>query len=184
MGGREEVHIDSRYTDLQPLGDGSYGFVVSALDTITGNKVAIKKMTNCVATIEDAKRVAREIKLLRHLDGRGSCLSLLDVMVSPPTTHSSPSFTDVYTVCNLYESDLEHIIASEQPLSEAHAQYFCYQMLRSLKYIHSASVLHRDLKPSNLLVNSNCDLAVCDFGLARGIGESGGPGGQAQHLTE
>ena len=71
MGGREEFHIDSRYTDLQPLGGGSYGFVVSALDTITGNKVAIKKMTNCVATIEDAKRVAREIKLLRHLDGAG-----------------------------------------------------------------------------------------------------------------
>ena len=93
MGGREEFHIDSRYTDLQPLGDGSYGFVVSALDTITGNKVAIKKMTNCVATIEDAKRVAREIKLLRHLDGRGSCLSLLDVMVSPPTTSLACSAT-------------------------------------------------------------------------------------------
>ena len=38
-----------------------------------------------------------------------------------------------------------------------------------LKYIHSANVLHRDLKPSNLLVNSNCDLSICDFGLARGI---------------
>ena len=46
-----------------------------------------------------------------------------------------------------------------------------YQLLRGLKYIHSASVLHRDLKPSNLLVNSNCDLAICDFGLARGVSE-------------
>ena len=42
-------------------------------------------------------------------------------------------------------------------------------MLRGLKYIHSCKVLHRDLKPSNLLVNSNCDLKICDFGLARGI---------------
>jgi len=48
-------------------------------------------------------------------------------------------------------------------------QYFIYQVLRALKYIHSANVLHRDLKPSNLLVNSNCDLKVCDFGLARGV---------------
>jgi serine/threonine protein kinase len=39
--------------------------------------------------------------------------------------------------------------------------------LRGLKYIHSANVLHRDLKPSNILVNSNCDLKICDFGLAR-----------------
>jgi serine/threonine protein kinase len=40
-------------------------------------------------------------------------------------------------------------------------------VLRGLKYIHSANVLHRDLKPSNLLVNANCDLKICDFGLAR-----------------
>jgi serine/threonine protein kinase len=41
------------------------------------------------------------------------------------------------------------------------------QVLRGLKYIHSANILHRDLKPSNLLVNANCDLKICDFGLAR-----------------
>lgn len=41
------------------------------------------------------------------------------------------------------------------------------QVLRGLKYVHSANVLHRDLKPSNLLVNANCDLKICDFGLAR-----------------
>merc|ERR1712096_395117 len=41
--------------------------------------------------------------------------------------------------------------------------------LRGLKYIHSADVIHRDLKPRNLLVNSNCDLKICDFGLARAI---------------
>lgn len=45
--------------------------------------------------------------------------------------------------------------------------YFLYQILRGLKYIHSANVLHRDLKPSNLLLNTNCDLKICDFGLAR-----------------
>lgn len=73
----------------------------------------------------------------------------------------------------LYECDLERIISSPQKLTEQHAQYFVYQVLRGLKYIHSAKVLHRDLKPSNLLVNSNCDLAICDFGLARGISESG-----------
>jgi len=56
-----------------------------------------------------------------------------------------------------------------QGLSDQHFQYFLYQMFRGLKYIHSASVLHRDLKPSNLLVNANCDLSICDFGLARGV---------------
>ena len=51
-------------------------------------------------------------------------------------------------------------------------QYFLYQLLRGLKYVHSANVLHRDLKPSNLLLNANCDLKICDFGLARSVEES------------
>ena len=54
-----------------------------------------------------------------------------------------------------------------QPISNDHICYFLYQILRGLKYIHSANVLHRDLKPSNLLLNTTCDLKICDFGLAR-----------------
>lgn len=69
------------------------------------------------------------------------------------------------------ETDLHRIIYSRQELSDDHIQYFIYQILRALKYCHSANVLHRDLKPSNVLLNSNCDLKVCDFGLARGVDE-------------
>ena len=58
-------------------------------------------------------------------------------------------------------------LLKHQRLSDDHVCYFLYQILRGLKYIHSANVLHRDLKPSNLLLNSSCDLKICDFGLAR-----------------
>ncbi|KJA21464.1 hypothetical protein HYPSUDRAFT_42114 [Hypholoma sublateritium FD-334 SS-4] len=64
------------------------------------------------------------------------------------------------------ETDLHRVIRTQE-LSDDHCQYFIYQTLRALKALHSADVLHRDLKPSNLLLNSNCDLKVCDFGLAR-----------------
>nr|KJB20602.1 hypothetical protein B456_003G155700 [Gossypium raimondii] len=53
-----------------------------------------------------------------------------------------------------------------------HENYFLYQLLRGLKYVHSANVLHRDLKPSNLLLNANCDLKIGDFGLARTTSET------------
>ena len=59
------------------------------------------------------------------------------------------------------------MIPAPVPTPDDHIQYFLYQILRGLKYIHSANVLHRDLKPSNLLLNANCDLKICDFGLAR-----------------
>ena len=69
------------------------------------------------------------------------------------------------------ETDLDRVINSRQGLSIDHVRFFVYQLLRGLKYLHSANVLHRDLKPSNLLVNSNCDLKICDFGLARVVEE-------------
>jgi len=79
------------------------------------------------------------------------------------------------------------IIRSGQPLSDAHYQSFIYQTLCGLKYIHSANVLHRDLKPGNLLVNADCELKICDFGLARGYtpgtGTSGGKNNQG-FMTE
>eukprot|EP00495_Collosphaeridae_sp_1-RS-2012_P004645 TRINITY_DN394_c0_g1_i2.p1 TRINITY_DN394_c0_g1~~TRINITY_DN394_c0_g1_i2.p1 ORF type:complete len:131 (-),score=27.06 TRINITY_DN394_c0_g1_i2:2-394(-) len=70
-------------------------------------------------------------------------------------------------VLGFMETDLHKIIYSKNALTDEHNQYFIYQTLRALKYINSAGVLHRDLKPSNLLLNGNCDLKICDFGLAR-----------------
>lgn len=70
------------------------------------------------------------------------------------------------SVCSSSEASSQ--IRSQQPLSDAHFQSFIYQTLCGLKYIHSANVLHRDLKPGNLLVNADCELKICDFGLARG----------------
>jgi serine/threonine protein kinase len=168
--GYNKFFIDPRYTNLKPIGDGSYGFVVSAVDRVTGHKVAIKKIKDTFVDVVDAKRILRELKLLRHLNSHENIISILDIMSVPPY---SEHFDDIYIVTNLMESDLERIIRSRQVLTNQHLQYFLYQILRGLKYVHSANILHRDLKPSNLLVNANCDLALCDFGLARGFDNAG-----------
>lgn len=164
--GHSRFTIDKRYQKLKPIGDGSYGLVASAFDVVSNRSVAIKKVVDTFADVIDAKRILREIKLLYHFNTHDNVISILDLMVYPP---NSIDFVDIYIVTNLMESDLERIIHSKQPLTDQHYQYFLYQILRGLKYIHSANVLHRDLKPSNLIVNSNCDLALCDFGLARGF---------------
>ncbi|KAL6506331.1 Mitogen-activated protein kinase 1 [Orobanche gracilis] len=183
--------ITSKYRPpIMPIGRGAYGIVCSILNTETNEMVAIKKIANAFDNYTDAKRTLREIKLLRHLDhenrrghsthvdtifknilifGGSSLTALVYVIcikdVIPPPLRRE--FTDVYIATELMDTDLHQIIRSNQGLSEEHCQYFLYQLLRGLKYIHSAGVIHRDLKPSNLLVNSNCDLKICDFGLAR-----------------
>ena len=73
---------------------------------------------------------------------------------------NSKAFKDLYIVTDLMETDLSRIIESPQPLTVSHVKYFVYQMLRGLKFLHSAKILHRDLKPQNILVNSNCELVI------------------------
>lgn len=82
-------------------------------------------------------------------------------------------------ITELLQSDLHKIIVSPQHLSADHIKVFLYQILRGLKYLHSARILHRDIKPGNLLVNSNCVLKICDFGLAR-VEEPD----QSKHMTQ
>jgi len=93
-----------------------------------------------------------------------------------------PEDQEIDSVAELMECDLAAIIRSGQPLTDAHFQSFIYQILCGLKYIHSANVLHRDLKPGNLLVNADCELKICDFGLARGF--SIDPEENAGYMTE
>ncbi|XWS71774.1 hypothetical protein CRYUN_Cryun03dG0167600 [Craigia yunnanensis] len=160
--------ITSKYRPpIMPIGRGAYGIVCSLLNSETNEMVAVKKIANAFDNHMDAKRTLREIKLLRHLDHE-NVIGIRDV-IPPPLRRE---FTDVYIATELMDTDLHQIIRSNQSLSEEHCQYLLYQILRGLKYIHSANVIHRDLKPSNLLLNANCDLKICDFGLARTTAEN------------
>ena len=147
------------------IGAGAYGLVCKATDTVTGEEVAIKKVRDVFTDLVDAKRILRELKLLMHLGKHPNIVHIRDIMINPP---DAEDFKDLYIVTNKYDCDLYRILNSGQTLTDDHFSWFLYQLLCGLKYVHSASVMHRDLKPSNLLVNANCDLALCDFGLARG----------------
>jgi hypothetical protein len=161
IGQRNIFEVDVRYQNLKNIASGAYGTVCSADDVVIGDSVAIKKVADVFEDLVDAKRILREVKLLRHLSGHHNIIQLRDVMTSPP---GSSDFSDLYLVFDRYECDLDRLISMGQELSEAHNKYFLYQMLKGLKFVHSAGVMHRDLKPANILINSNCDLVICDFG--------------------
>ncbi|KAL7416540.1 mitogen-activated protein kinase [Mrakia frigida] len=174
-------NVGSKYQVLDVIGEGAYGVVVSAIHRSSGTKVAIKK----IAPFDHSMfclRTLRELKLLKYFAECGvseNIISIVDI-VKPS---SIENFKEVYLVQELMETDMHRVIRT-QDLSDDHAQYFIYQTLRALKALHSADVIHRDLKPSNLLLNANCDLKVCDFGLARSVKTAEPNGTETGFMTE
>jgi len=161
-----EIQFDLAGTDyvaLENIGTGAYGVVCSAVKQRRGGeRVAIKKIPDIFGQVTIARRTYREIKILKHFR-HDNIISIRDIL--QPTDDKLKTYCDVYIVLDLMESDLHRIIYSPQELTDEHVRYFLYQILRGLKYIHSANIVHRDLKPSNLLVNENCELKIGDFGL-------------------
>merc|ERR1719397_463501 len=163
----EKFMLYDRYTVTGTmLGKGAYGAVCEAFDNKTQQKVAIKKNKGIFAELEDAKRILREIKLMAHFD-HPDIVPLLGVIAVEED--EIETFEDAYLVMELMQVNLSKVI-KKQKLQTIHYKFFLYQMLRGLKYIHSAGVIHRDLKPENILVNGDdCNLRITDFGLSRGV---------------
>ncbi|XP_038123688.1 STKc_p38 domain-containing protein isoform X2 [Cyprinodon tularosa] len=146
--------VPDRYSALQAIGSGAYGTVCSAIDQKTKEKVAIKKLYRPFQSLIHAKRAYRELRLLRHIQN-DNVICLLDVFTPDSSLEKFQTF---YMVMPYVAKDLGHIMKNSK-LSFRIIIYLFYQLLRGLKYIHSAGIIHRDLKPSNL--------AILDFGLAR-----------------
>uniref|UniRef100_A0A8C4SMU0 mitogen-activated protein kinase n=1 Tax=Erpetoichthys calabaricus TaxID=27687 RepID=A0A8C4SMU0_ERPCA len=162
---REEINktvweVPDNYVCLRQIGTGAYGSVCSAVNTITNEKVAIKKLHRPFQSETFAKRAYRELCLLKHMKHE-NVIGLLDVFT--PASRLD-DFHDFYLVMPFMHTDLLKIMGL---LSEERIQYLVYQILKGLKYIHSAGIIHRDLKPGNLGVNEDCELKILDFGLAR-----------------
>ncbi|CAB3361108.1 mitogen-activated protein kinase p38a-like isoform X2 [Cloeon dipterum] len=159
---RTEWEVPERYQMLSPVGSGAYGQVCSAVDNQTGIKVAIKKLARPFQSAVHAKRTYRELRMLKHMNHE-NVIGLLDVFTP---SKNLEEFDQLYLVTHLMGADLNNIVRT-QKLSDDHVQFLVYQILRGLKYIHSAGIIHRDLKPSNIAVNEDCELKILDFGLAR-----------------
>jgi serine/threonine protein kinase len=92
-------------------------------------------------------------------------IGLVEILLpTDPTT-----FDTLYVVMEFAESDLKKIIKSNINLEMIHIQTIVYNLLCGIKYLHDSNVLHRDLKPANVLINEDCTVKLCDYGLARSI---------------
>jgi len=173
-----DSYLLKKYDVGRCIGKGAYGIVWKVTERGTGRTGALKKCFDAFQNSTDAQRTFREIMFLQELNGHANIVTLRNVL-------KAECSEDIYVLFDAMETDLSHVISAGF-LTPIHQEYVTYQCLKALKYVHSAGVLHRDLKPSNLLLNSNCHVRLCDFGLARTAMTPGKPtsGADAVVLTD
>ena len=93
-------------------------------------------------------------------------IKLIDIFPGPN------NFSEIYLVMEYYPSDLRKLFHSPIYLTKEHIKLLAYNILKGIQYLHIVGILHRDLKPANILVNEDCDIKICDFGLARSLAEN------------
>lgn len=162
---RNTFNVDARYDITDTLRKCSYlgsGFVVSARDTRSNLTLVIKKLDHILDNPRSLRRTLHTLKLLRHLSHE-NILTPISIQLPISQAH----FSELYLFTDLMGTNLDALIRYSDSLTDDHYKYFMYQILRGVKYIHSANVVHGDLKPRKLLVNDNYDLKISGFGNAQ-----------------
>eukprot|EP00916_Digyalum_oweni_P027403 GHVL01044861.1.p2 GENE.GHVL01044861.1~~GHVL01044861.1.p2 ORF type:complete len:483 (-),score=52.97 GHVL01044861.1:2041-3489(-) len=154
--------IPDRYEIRHLIGTGSYGHVCEAYNREIGRVVAIKRIHRVFEDLVDCKRILREIAILNRLN-HPHVVNILDICVPPDLE----KFDELYVVLEIADSDFKKLFRTPVFLSELHIKTLLYNLLIGVKYLHSKGIYHRDLKPANCLVNQDCSVKICDFGLAR-----------------
>jgi len=160
------------FKKVEKIGEGTYGVVYKAMDTLTNQMVALKKIRLETETEGVPSTAIREIALLKELD-HPAIVQLLDVV------HSDDQ--KLYLVFEYLDKDLKKLMDDQSTAAKARGERnlglpepvvrsYLRQVLEGIAYCHQHRVLHRDLKPQNLLVNSKGEIKLADFGLARVFG--------------
>jgi len=157
--------LPSRYEVRQVIGTGSYGSVCEAYDKDLQKLIAVKRVRHLFDDLIDCKRILREVAILSRLKHE-YVVQIYNVIAPGP--HST--FDELYIVMEICDSDLKKLCRTDVTLSPLHINTLLYNLLVGVKYLHSAGIYHRDLKPANCLVNQDCSVKICDFGLSRAIG--------------
>eukprot|EP00300_Choanocystis_sp_HF-7_P018236 c19976_g1_i3.p1 GENE.c19976_g1_i3~~c19976_g1_i3.p1 ORF type:complete len:367 (+),score=65.90 c19976_g1_i3:37-1137(+) len=165
MATREQNKLDKavlrKYERFERIGIGAYGACWKAVCKKTAKIVAVKKLFDPFANREDGRRTCIEVMLVQTVLNHPNIIKLLNVL-------KAENEADLYLVYEYMDTDLRSVIrAVPQILQEIHKQYIAYQLFAALNFMHSSGVLYCGLKPHNILINTDCEIKLTDFGNAR-----------------
>ncbi|CAL5226838.1 g9703 [Coccomyxa viridis] len=177
----QEWAVGDRYRLVKLLGHGSFSTVCLASDAFTEEKVALKRIPDVLSSPEQAKRVLREVCILRRLK-HPFLINLRDAFTRPSTCGPKkmingklqPCSLDVYIAME-YGSDGD-LFSLRGQMSAEEVTVIMWQLLQALKFLHLNNVWHRDIKSSNIMVTraeGHRIVKVGDFGSARSATSEG-----------
>ncbi|EME86831.1 uncharacterized protein MYCFIDRAFT_210624 [Pseudocercospora fijiensis CIRAD86] len=155
---------NGRFITVSPLNHGSFGMVLAARDTTTGNDVAIKCITKpgapsvcpaAISTDERSEELAIHSKLPRHPH-------IVNMITSFETNNHQYMVLELCSNGDLYEA----IRLGKGPLETGHVRDFMLQLVSAVEHLHANGVYHRDIKPENIFLTSDATMKLGDFGLA------------------
>lgn len=159
--------VGDKYILHEHVGGGSYGDVCRATDLETNETVALKRVPNVLCCPLLAKRVLREVCIMRRLS-HPHIISLTDVFTFPSSEVEGG--LDLYIATEFADGgDMYHL---KEPVSANDVKLLVWQLLVGVKYLHSCRVWHRDIKSENILLTSRMHVKICDFGLSRSAEEA------------
>ena len=147
------------------IGSGSCGEVVKAIHRKSGKTVAIKRIQNAFSNLYNSIKTVREIQIMRHLTlmkNNNHTIQLYEVI-------TDEEMTSIFLVMEYMQSDLRCVLlkAEKYKLEQSNILVLVYKILCAVQFLHSANIIHRDIKPANILVDTDCNVKICDFGLSR-----------------
>ncbi|MDH4220842.1 MAG: serine/threonine protein kinase, partial [Candidatus Aminicenantes bacterium] len=148
-----------RYQVIEELGKGGMGRIYKVYDTKIDEKIALKLVD--VETAADKKtleRFSNELKLARKVSHRNVC-RMFDLGEEQGIHYITMEFVP--------GEDLKNSITRIGPLTPGKAISIAKQICKGLAEAHKLGVIHRDLKPQNVMIDSEGNARIMDFGIAR-----------------
>ncbi|MFC2156679.1 protein kinase [Acidobacteriota bacterium] len=162
---REEMPLGgtfaARYRIEEELGKGGMGFVYRAFDTKIQEEVALKVIKTDIAARKDAiTRFSNELKFARRITHKNVC-RMYDINEANETLFITMEYVK--------GEDLKSVINRMAPLKLGNVLNIALQVTDGMAEAHSLGIVHRDFKPQNIMIDTNGNPKIMDFGIARSM---------------
>jgi serine/threonine protein kinase len=177
------LHLKKDYKLVKFLGEGSFGQVKLGQCRVTKTMVAIKLIKDFADCEYNSIKVAREIQIMRSLcevskTSRAVCPVLYDLVYASDQKLNKDGKEEIrhniFIIMEYLESDIKKLVnmGRQSQFQQDHLILTFYNILCAVKNLHAANIVHRDLKPGNILIDDECNIRLCDFGIARSLPDS------------